>query len=248
MGTDQLSWTKCIVTVSSGVNVRDWHAVLNEIKHNFDPHYDFVLIPKVPLDTLDFTSYKMNLGSKMIVDATRKVAGDRSQVVGNRSEVIGNSDFKSLVANIRELDRRIIDINLVDETILLVKVDSPIIYHPKPNTYNLQPNTYDLPPTTGREVLQKLLKRPELERLKLIAVVSPDVDIHNKESYIWGVFTRFDCERDVLFTGQKMLGISPVYSGVLGIDATWKPGYPEPLTMPDEIVKRVDEKWGKIWR
>jgi 4-hydroxy-3-polyprenylbenzoate decarboxylase len=33
----------------------------------------------------------------------------------------------------------------------------------------------------------------------------------------------------------------------MGIDATWKPGYPEPLTMPDEIVRKVDEKWGKIW-
>ena len=30
------------------------------------------MIPKVPLDTLDFTSYKMNLGSKMIMDATNR--------------------------------------------------------------------------------------------------------------------------------------------------------------------------------
>ena len=89
---------------------------------------------------------------------------------------------------------------------------------------------------------------PELSKLKAIALVSSDVDIQDKESYIWGVFTRFDCERDVIFTENKMIGISPVYSGVMGIDATWKPGYPEPLTMPDEIVKRVDEKWGKIWK
>jgi 3-polyprenyl-4-hydroxybenzoate decarboxylase len=153
-----------------------------------------------------------------------------------------------MVTNLKELDRRIIDISLIDETFLLVKVDSPISCQVQPNTYNLRPTTYDLSPTTGQEVLKKFLQRKDLERLKLIAVVSEDVDIHNKESYIWGVFTRFDCERDVLFTEQKMLGISPVYSGVLGIDATWKPGYPEPLTMPDEIVKRVDEKWGKIWK
>ncbi|MBI5215161.1 MAG: UbiD family decarboxylase [Ignavibacteriae bacterium] len=248
MGTDQLSLTKCIITVSSGVNVRDWHAVLNEIKHNFDPHYDFVMIPKVPLDTLDFTSYKMNLGSKMILDATRKVVGDRLKVIDDRSKVLGESDFKSFITNLRTLDRRILDINFIDDSLLLVKVDSPISYHLKPDTNNLSPNTYDLSPTTGMDVLKKLLQRNELQYLKMVAVVSEDVDIHNKESYIWGVFTRFDCERDVLFTEQKMLGISPVYNGVMGIDATWKPGYPEPLTMPEEIVKRVDEKWGKIWK
>ncbi len=229
MGTDQLSLTKCIVTVSSGVNVRDWSAVLKEIKYNFDPHYDFVMIPKVPLDTLDFTSYKMNLGSKMILDATRKI-----------ERVTNDSGFRIQDSGLREIDRRILDVNLVDETLLLVKVKSPLTTHQSPITAD--------EPQTGIEVLKKFLSRDELQQLKLIAVVSEDVDIHNKESYIWGVFTRFDCERDVLFTEQKMLGISPVYSGVLGIDATWKPGYPEPLTMPDEIVKRVDEKWGKIWK
>src|SRR5262245_61687069 len=47
MGTDQLSLTKCIVTVSSGVDPRDWNAVLREVRDHFDPHGDFVLIPKV---------------------------------------------------------------------------------------------------------------------------------------------------------------------------------------------------------
>ena len=31
----------------------------------------------------------------------------------------------------------------------------------------------------------------------------------------------------------------------MGIDATWKQGYPEPLVMPDDVVKRVDERWGE---
>jgi len=51
---------------------RDWSAVVSEIHNHFDPHFDFVLLPKVPLDTLDFTSFKMELGSKMIIDATKK--------------------------------------------------------------------------------------------------------------------------------------------------------------------------------
>lgn len=232
MGTDQLSLTKCMITVSSGVNVRDWHDVLKEIRDNFDPHFDFIMIPKVPLDTLDFTSYKMNLGSKMIIDATRKRKPDSENP-------IQDSGFKIQELRIREVDRRIMDVHLVDDTLLLVKVDG---------TISPAPPLTGSSAAYGNEVLKKILRLPEAQNLKLIAIVSEDVDIRNKESYIWGVFTRFDCERDVLFTEQKMIGISPVYSGVMGIDATWKPGYQQPLTMPDEIVKRVDEKWGKIWK
>ncbi|MBI4548272.1 MAG: UbiD family decarboxylase [Ignavibacteriae bacterium] len=233
MGTDQLSLTKCMVTVSAGVNVRDWHAVLREIHNNFDPHYDFIMIPKVPLDTLDFTSYKMNLGSKMIIDATKKVRGHGLEVT--------DENQKSKIKNLKSFDRRILDVNLVENTLLLVKVDTPITQHLSPVTPNLEP-------VSSRELLQKLVSLPELSKLKLLALVSSDVDIHDKESYIWGVFTRFDCERDVMFPEQKLVGISPVYKGLLGIDSTWKPGYPEPLVMTDEIVKRVDEKWGKIWK
>ena len=72
MGMSQLSLTKCIVLVTEGVNVRNFDDVMKEVRDHFDPHFDFVMIPRVPLDTLDFTSYTMNLGSKMILDATRK--------------------------------------------------------------------------------------------------------------------------------------------------------------------------------
>ena len=82
----------------------------------------------------------------------------------------------------------------------------------------------------------------------MIAAVSDDVDIHDRENLIWGIFTRFDCERDIVFTEQRTAGISTVYGGVMGIDATWKKGYPGPLRMDPSVVKRVDEKWEHLWK
>jgi hypothetical protein len=52
----------------------------------------------------------------------------------------------------------------------------------------------------------------------------------------------------VVFTEQSLMGVSPVYRGVMGIDATWKPGYPKVLTMTDEIRKRVDDRWSEYWK
>jgi UbiD family decarboxylase len=224
MGTDQLSLTKCIVTVSAGVNVRDFHAVMREVRDHFDPHFDFIMIPKVPLDTLDFTSYKMNLGSKMIIDATRKPGRAQSADV---------AALRAFVPTLPSTDRRILAANLVDDTLLLIRVASAL--------GGAEP--------AGRAVVEKLVSLPELATsVRMIAAVSEDVDIFNQESYIWGVFTRFDCERDVVFTESKLVGIAPLYRGAMGIDATWKTGYPAPLLMEERVVKRVDELWGKIWR
>ena len=216
MGTGQLSLTKCLITVSENVDVRNFNEVLKAVRDNFDPHFDFIMIPKVPLDTLDFTSFKMNLGSKMIIDATEKKKPKQKVNVKKLNEVV-----KSLSA----YDRRIIDARLVEGSFLLIKVKKD-----------------------GNAVIKKIVKHPDLDGVKLAAAVSFDVDINEQESYLWGVFTRFDCERDINFTEQKMIGISPIYKGILGIDATWKKGYPNPLMMDDAVIKKVDERWDSYWR
>lgn len=214
MGTGQLSLTKCLITVSEDVNPRDFSEVLKALHQNFDPHYDFIMVPKVPLDTLDFTSYSMNLGSKMILDATRKPK-DRQRRAGR---------IRLRASDIKMMDRRIIDARVIADSLLLVKVKKE-----------------------GKAVVEKLVRKHELQQLTIMAAVSEDIDLTNSESYIWGTFTRFDCERDVTFTNQKLIGISPVYEGLMGIDATWKNGYPETLVMDEEIVRKVDKRWNEYW-
>jgi menaquinone biosynthesis decarboxylase len=220
MGLSQLSLTKCLILVSEGVNVRNFDEVMKNVRDNFDPHYDFVMIPKVPMDTLDFTSFTMNLGSKMILDATKK-----QRPAEETRSLLDRDRRTEQVQQLKSLDPRITDINLVHDTLLLVKVNGH-----------------------GMPVVEKLVKHTELSGIRVIAAVSDDVDLHDRENYIWGVFTRFDCERDVLFTEQKLIGISPVYKGIMGIDATWKQGYPKPLRMTDEVKKRVEERWDSYWR
>jgi len=77
LGTGQMALTKCLVLVDADVDARDFGAVLRAIGSHFDPSADFLLLPGVPFDTLDFTSFTLNLGSKMVLDATRhgKAAG-----------------------------------------------------------------------------------------------------------------------------------------------------------------------------
>ncbi len=218
MGMAQLSLTKCIVLVSEGVNVRDFDAVMKEVRDNFDPHFDFVLIPRVPLDTLDFTSFTMNLGSRMILDATRKPARPPRPRLEREP---GARRFDHL----RSVHPGISDLVLAHDTMLVVRTSG-----------------------SGREILEALLRHPDTKDIRMVAVVSDDVDIRDKENRIWGIFTRFDCERDILFSEQRLIGICPVYGGVMGIDATWKTGYPGALRMTDSIRKSVEERWETYWK
>ena len=78
-GTGQLLLTKCMITVSSDVDPKDFSAVLKEIGENFDPREDFFLVQWAPLDTLDFTSGKMNVGSKMGINAVRKNSAEKKR-------------------------------------------------------------------------------------------------------------------------------------------------------------------------
>lgn len=221
LGTGQLSLTKCLILVSENVNPRDWNAVLREIRTHFDPHFDFVLLPKVPLDTLDFTSFTMELGSKMIIDATRKARSTEREDSGVKKRRMRSSLDLTMV---RSLDRRIVDATIVENSLLIVQVTEE-----------------------GKQVVQKLVSHPALRSLKIIAAVSEDVTITDRENALWGIFTRFDCERDVIFSEQRLMGISPIYTGVMGIDATWKNGYPRPLVMLEGITKKVDQRWKKYW-
>ena len=95
----------------------------------------------------------------------------------------------------------------------------------------------------GAKIVGACLEDPRLERLPLVVALSEDADFDDQESWLWAWFTRFDPATDVRFRRTRLEGCVAVQEGTMGIDATWKEGYPKPLEMPDEIVKRVDERW-----
>lgn len=209
LGTGQMALTKCMVLVDADVDCRHFPAVLAAIRQHFDPSKDFLLLPGVPFDTLDFTSFTLNLGSKMVLDATRNGGAAPSP-----QAQVSDTQIQALHPRIRRS-------RLVDGCLLAVQVNG-----------------------SGREVIEALVKVPALSGIKLIAAVSEDVDLADQESLLWGIFTRFDPARDIVFTSAELKGAWPVYRGCLGIDATFKPGYPDPVDMDPEIIKRVTTRWG----
>ena len=97
----------------------------------------------------------------------------------------------------------------------------------------------------GAGIGEALATSAELGGYKWVAVVSDDVPLDDRTLLLWGIFTRFDAARDVIFSRARLEGAWPRYSGRMAIDATWKPGYPDPIVMDPAIVRKVDGRWGE---
>jgi UbiD family decarboxylase len=213
LGQGQLALTKVVVLVGPDVNARSFEAVLRAVQQHFNPGEDFALIPRAPLDTLDFTGVRMHYGSKMVLDATPKAdqppAGQPAPMTIDPAAVCPQVRAWRLIA----------------DALLAVQVEGD-----------------------GKAALQQLLGLEGLGGVCMVAAVSPDVRLENNAELLWGIFTRFDPARDVLFQEVELRGAWPVYRGRMGVDSTFKEGYPEPLTMTDEIRRKVDERWEEYWR
>jgi 4-hydroxy-3-polyprenylbenzoate decarboxylase len=166
------------------------------------------LLPFAPLDTLDFTSFKMHVGSKLVIDAAGEDQAKRPAPSG---------------VDPGRFDARIERYRLLDGGFLVVAVRS-----------------------NPREVLANLVGAP-LD-VRFVVAVSEDVRLEDDENLQWGIFTRFDPARDMFFTEQSFTGARPVYRGIVGIDATWKKGYPAPLVMDESVVKLVEKRWADYWK
>ena len=99
-----------------------------------------------------------------------------------------------------------------------------------------------------RAVLEGLVRWEGLGPVKFVVAVSDDVDLNEEWSLLWGIFTRFDPGRDLIAREQTFIGARPVYRGRIAIDATWKAGYPAPVTMDPAVERLVDRRWGEYFR
>ncbi len=214
LGQGQLSLSKVIVLVGPDVDPRDPCALLRAIRAHADPREDVHILGETALDTLDFTSYRMHRGSKLVIDAVARDETRRDMWAAPPNA--GALSLDALRVHAPQITRA----RLVEDALLVVQA-----------------------PRDGRAVLEALLAALPPDAVPLVAIVSDDVNLDDRTELIWGITTRFDAARDVLFSRTTLAGATAQHDGILGIDATWKPGYQPPLVMTPDIERRVDARW-----
>jgi 4-hydroxybenzoate decarboxylase subunit C len=209
LGEGQASLTKCIVTVDPDCPVQSFSEVVRRLHLHFDPTRDLIIIPGTAYDTLDFTSSKMNLGSKMIMDAT---AGPEQP---NRLP-LDTAAVEQYFAS------RNLPWHLWGPSMIAVQIPTVGV---------------------GRAFAEELCQADALAEASLIILVSSDVPLDDSVGLLWGWFTRFEPARDLYFKSQSFVGAAARYQGPVVFDATWKEGYPEPLTMDPDVERKVEAAW-----
>ena len=241
----QFMYTKYVIVVDEDVNTRDWGSVIHAMTTRMDPKRDTVMIENTPIDSLDFASPVVGLGSKMGIDATIKWDAE----LANSAPVSDvEPDSERVAASIRALKvayPEIVDFHLPTEAaanrMALVTINKSAL-------------------GDGPRIMKGIWS--EFEQVADINFVmvfdQDDVDIRDWNDVIWAITTRMDPSRDTLMVdnmpddGLDNSSLSGNVGSKMGLDATNKwPGestreWGTPISKDPEIVAKVDEIWGKL--
>ncbi|MGP8309121.1 4-hydroxy-3-polyprenylbenzoate decarboxylase [Vibrio sp. YIC-376] len=227
----QFMYTKFVIVCDESVNARDWNDVVKAMTENMDPVRDTLMIDNTPIDSLDFASPVVGLGSKMGLDATIKWDAElatRAQVIREESKPITQADLDKLKVQRPE----IVDIYL-------------------PPTANNQFVVVTMKKNQAGQS-QALLEGlweffADYNDNKFIILCDHDVNAQDWNDIIWAVTTRMDPDRDTVQIRGNANSVSK-----LGLDATNKFAteatreWGTPIKKDPKLVAKVDEIWDQL--
>ncbi|HIF9382989.1 TPA: 4-hydroxy-3-polyprenylbenzoate decarboxylase [Photobacterium damselae] len=227
----QFMYTKYVVICDHDVDARSWDSVIPAITVNMDPVMDSLFIDHTPIDSLDFASPVVGLGSKMGLDATRKWP---AELIGRApdcsvTEVI---DLVAKEAQLREAYPQIIDCyfppQAKDHSMALVSIDKQAV-------------------GDGKAMIEALWHQmSQFTTPKFVIICDGDVNVRDWNDVIWAITTRMDPTRDTI---SAPAGAT---SSKMGLDATNKlPGETErewgtPIVKDRKIVAKIDAIWEQL--
>ncbi|WP_436322845.1 4-hydroxy-3-polyprenylbenzoate decarboxylase [Vibrio cidicii] len=225
----QFMYTKFVIVCDESVNARDWDAVVKAMTEHMDPVQDTLMIDNTPIDSLDFASPVVGLGSKMGLDATIKWPAElatRTSVPERESHVIAECDLLAL----KQQHPEIVD-----------------LYFPPSANHQFVIASMKKERAGQSQMLLKHLWdffAPYAD-IKFIILCDDDVNVQDWHDIIWAVTTRMDPLRD---TAQaKCSG-----SSKLGLDATNKFApevvreWGSPIKKDPQLVAKIDAIWHEL--
>ncbi|MGF1685187.1 4-hydroxy-3-polyprenylbenzoate decarboxylase [Photobacterium japonica] len=195
----QFMYTKFVVVCDEDVNARDWGSVVQAMTGHMAPARDTLIIDSTPIDSLDFASPVVGLGSKMGLDATRK--WDAEIALGGHVMPTATIAPDALIAAVREACPEIVDLHFPngDGKLAIATV-----------------NKTDA--GLGADLLSRLwaVAGESSALAQVIVCDAEDVNGRDWNDVIWAVTTRMDPGRDSLIVRDAQGGSR------MGWDATNK--------------------------
>lgn len=223
----QFMYTKFVLVCDEEVNARDWSQVTAAMSQHMDPSRDSLMIENTPIDSLDFASPVVGLGSKMGLDITKKWDAELALSPNVEYSLTDSEQIEGCLAEITKACPEIIDIHLQNSnaSMVVVSINKQAVGN-------------------GKKIMQEVWS--QFSENKFVIVCDDDVDVSDWNDIIWAVTTRMDPARDTLFL-QDGDGHSK-----MGLDATNKLGseclreWGTPIKKDPEVVAKIDSIWDEL--
>lgn len=223
----QFMYTKFVIVCDEQVNARDWPQVIEAMVSNMSPQRDTLFIEHTPIDSLDFASPVVGLGSKIGLDATRKWEAELSISVNTNNTEQASLSLDTIKASLAG-EPEILDVALPESAhgqlvLLLINKQEA---------------------GQGQKILERVIDcLSAYHPPKFVILCDDDVNIRDWNDVIWAMTTRMDPARDSLRIANRDL---------LCFDATNKlPNEVErewgtPIRKDPTLVAKIDSLWDKL--
>ncbi|KHA59760.1 3-octaprenyl-4-hydroxybenzoate carboxy-lyase [Vibrio variabilis] len=228
----QFMYTKFVVVCDESVNARCWDDVVKAMADNMEPVRDTLMIENTPIDSLDFASPVVGLGSKMGMDATIK--WDAENATSPELNAISPVSVDSeALARFKSDNPEVVDIALPSSA----QNDRFVIISMRKNQSG-----------QSRQLMEKVWTWLEQHTDSKFAILcDEDVDVHDWNDVIWAMTTRMDPARDTVQIRAEngrcsKLGLDATNKFAGEVDREWG----IPIKKDPQLVAQVDAKWSKL--
>ncbi|TQO99250.1 4-hydroxy-3-polyprenylbenzoate decarboxylase [Vibrio cholerae] len=224
----QFMYTKFVIVCDEQVNARDWPQVIAAMVNHMSPLRDTLFIEHTPIDSLDFASPVVGLGSKIGLDATAKWPAELA--------VSSNSDQSDKTT---ELSLEALKACLSDEADVL---DVALPEAANDKLVLLLINKQEA--GQAQQLLQRVVDKLNGDSpLKFVILCDDDVNIHDWNDVIWAMTTRMDPARDSLrIVGQDLICFDATNKLPDEVEREWG----TPIRKDPKLVAKIDSLWDEL--
>ncbi|EGQ8095413.1 4-hydroxy-3-polyprenylbenzoate decarboxylase [Vibrio cholerae] len=223
----QFMYTKFVIVCDEQVNARDWPQVIAAMVNHMSPLRDTLFIEHTPIDSLDFASPVVGLGSKIGLDATVKWPAEL---------VLSNSDQSDKTT---ELSLEVLKACLSDEADVL---DVALPEAANGKLVLLLINKQEA--GQAQQLLQRVVDKLNGDSpLKFVILCDDDVNIHDWNDVIWAMTTRMDPARDSLrIVGQDLICFDATNKLPDEVEREWG----TPIRKDPKLVAKINSLWDEL--
>jgi 4-hydroxy-3-polyprenylbenzoate decarboxylase len=224
-GMGQMSFVKTIIAVDADVDVQNEEEILKLLLNGVDLKLDLFFSEGI-LDVLNHASDQALYGSKLGIDATRKIDGEPPRHIAEQGTQYPDP---GIIDEIRKKFPAIENCQMIQ-----ISPARPILLVAFNKTG----------PGQAADFIRNFFADETFSSIGVLLVLEAQVDLDNTSQVMWKLFNNLDPKRDIQIKEQR-----------IGIDVTrkmkeegYQQNWPDEIIMSEEITQKVDQKWNNLFK